>query len=370
MGVSQADDERFMTEALALAARGAGLVSPNPMVGCVLVKDGAVIGRGWHRGAGQAHAEVEALLEAGEKAKGATAYVTLEPCNHHGRTGPCTEALINAGVREVVYAVADPNPTAAGGADTLRRNGVIVRNGVGSTQGAELNRAWLHAVRMQRPFVIAKSAMTLDGRIATHTNESQWITGPEARAKGHELRWTADAIIAGAGTIIADDPALTARRDNDEIRHPLRVVTDSIGRTPVGAKAFERSGNGALIIATPALAAARQRQYEEMGVDIEIAHPGPDGRPDPDDIVSMLHKRGVVTAMIEGGGELLGAFFGADLIDELHLFVAPKIFGGGKPAFGGEGVSTLRDAERFDFDAPLQLGPDLYLRGVRRQESA
>lgn len=357
-----------MARALELARLGEGLTAPNPMVGCVIVNNGRTVGTGWHKGAGRPHAEAEALIEAGPQAIGATAYVTLEPCKHFGRTPPCVDALINAGVSAVVYALADPNDVAAGGATRLQAAGVRVRGGVLENEARALNRAWLHALRWKRPYVIAKAAMTLDGRIATRTGDSKWITGDEARARGHAFRRAADAILAGASTIIADDPALTAR-DGEDTRHPLRVVVDSRARTSPGAKVFERSGAGAVLATTTAAAGEKLARFREHGVDVQATAPDADGRVDLAELLAALHGRGVVSALAEGGGELLGALFDADLIDEVALFIAPVILGGGRPAFDGAGPNRLAELPAFDFDAPESLGRDLLLRGLRRREA-
>ncbi len=365
---------RHMDRAIALALRGAGLVSPNPMVGCVIVSDAdAIVGEGWHEGPGAPHAEVGALADAGEKARGATAYVTLEPCNHHGRTGPCTEALIEAGVAEVIYAMDDPNPLAAGGADRLRTAGIKVYGGVGEESARHVNRAWLHFIANKRPYVVGKTAMTLDGRIATASGESQWITSEESRKAGHHLRAAADAIIAGAGTIIADDPALTARTDRG-IDTPLRIVLDSTARTAPGAKVYERSDivgqGGALLATTDAAPASRLSAFKEMGVDILVLPADDAGRPDLHALLCALHARNIVSVLVEGGGEVLGGFFDADLLDEIDMFIAPKLFGGGKPAFGGDGVERLTEADRFSFQQMKTDGPDFRFKGVRRKEGA
>lgn len=352
-----------MQRALKLARRGEGLTAPNPFVGCVLVRNGAVVGEGWHKGAGLPHAEAEALAAARDRARGATAFVTLEPCNHHGRTPPCTEALIAAGVTEVVYALDDPSPLAAGGAERLREAGVAVRSGLCAAEAREANRAWLHAVAMKRPYVVAKAAMSLDGRIATRAGDSKWITGEAAREKGHDLRWVADAIIAGAGAILADDPALTARRGG-ETRHPLRVVVDSTGRTSPGAHVYDRSGC-AILATTSATPAARLAAFAGHGVETLTLPVDAQGRPDLEDLLAELHRRGVVTAMVEGGGELLGSFLDHDLIDEAWLFLAPMLIGGGKPAFDGAGPARLAGVAAFDFDPPAMLGRDVFVRGVR-----
>ncbi len=362
--------DRHMDRAIALALRGLGLVSPNPMVGCVIVRDGdEIIGEGWHQGPGTPHAEVSALEAAGDKARGATAYVTLEPCNHHGNTGPCAEVLIEAGVGEVIYALGDPNPLAAGGAERLRAAGIKVREGVGEDVARHVNRAWLHFITNKRPFVVGKTAMTMDGRIATAGGESQWITSEESRAAGHRLRFEAAAIIAGAGTIIADDPALTARTDRGT-GTPLRIVLDSKARTSPGAKVYERSGKGALLATTDAAPAARLAAFKQMGVEVLVLPADDAGRPDLHALLGALHGRNIISVLVEGGGEVLGGFFDADLLDEIDIFIAPKLFGGGKPAFGGNGVDRLIEADRFSFQQIVSGGPDFRFKGVRRKEGA
>jgi diaminohydroxyphosphoribosylaminopyrimidine deaminase / 5-amino-6-(5-phosphoribosylamino)uracil reductase len=377
MGDAQKIDalhRRHMDRAIELALRGAGRVSPNPMVGCVIVRNGdAVVGEGWHAGPGTPHAEVGALKDAGDKARGAAAYVTLEPCNHHGNTGPCAEALIAAGIGEVIYGMDDPNPLAAGGAERLRAAGVKVRGGVCEDSARHLNRAWLHFIEHKRPYIIGKTAMTLDGRIATASGESKWITSNESRKAGHQLRAAADAIIAGAGTIIADDPALTARTERGTT-YPLRVVLDSTARTAPGAKVYERSaivGRGrALLATTDAAPAPRLSAFKEMGVDILVLPADDTGRPDLRALLAALYERNIVSVLIEGGGEVLGGFFDADLLDEIEMFVAPKLFGGGKTAFGGGGVERLAEAEQFSFQQMETDGPDFRFRGVRRREGS
>lgn len=358
----------MMRRALALAARGAGSAAPNPMVGCVLVRGGEVVGEGFHRAAGGPHAEAEALAIAGENARGATAFVTLEPCAHFGRTPPCADALIRAGVAEVAFAMGDPNPTASGGAAKLRDAGMRVRSGLFDGDARHLNRGWLMGLRSSRPYVTAKAALSLDGRIATRDGDSRWITGEPAREDAHRLRAEQDAIAVGAGTAIADDPALTAR-NGTEVRHPLRIVFDSRGRTSPGAHAFDRNGRGAMLIATDGLPAARRSALEEVGVDVAIVETDRRGRPDLDAALSAIFARGVNRLMIEGGGALLGACLDADLIDELHLYFAPILVGGGRSAFDGDGVARIADARGFRFSAPEPLGRDFVLRGLRMREA-
>lgn len=357
------DDRRYMMRALDLAKRGLGATSPNPMVGCVLVRNGEIVGEGWHSRAGEPHAEVEAIAAAGPNAKGATAYVTLEPCAHHGRTPPCAEALLNAGVAEVVYALPDPNPKAAGGADRLRAKGLRVRGEVCAKEAAYLNRFWLHAIRAGRPYVVAKFAMSLDGRIATKTGDSKWITGPAARARAHELRRSADAIIVGAGTVIADDPSLTARPEIGETSYPLRVVLDSAGRTSPGAAVYDRTGRGALLAATSAAPHARLDAYRRHGVDAVVLSADAQGRPDLQELLGELKIRGCCGVMVEGGAQVLGAFFDAGLVDEVWAFIAPIVIGAGKPPIAGEGVARIADALRLCDLETETLGADILARG-------
>jgi diaminohydroxyphosphoribosylaminopyrimidine deaminase/5-amino-6-(5-phosphoribosylamino)uracil reductase len=361
-------DALHMTRALDLARRAEGFTAPNPMVGCVVVKDGEIVAEGWHKGAGLPHAEAEALLAAGRRAKGATLYVTLEPCNHHGRTPPCTAAILRAGVAEVVYAISDPNPVAAGGADMLRKRGVKVRSEVCPEKAAYLNRFWLHAQRSDRPYVIAKFAMSLDGKIATRLGDSKWITGPEARERAHQLRQSVDAVIVGAGTIIADDPALTARPLDREPAHPLRVVLDSAGRTKPGAKVYERVGKGALVVVTSAASCAQLDAYRAVGVEPLVLSADDSGHPELRELLPALKSRGVNGVMVEGGSETLGAFFDAGLVDEVWAFIAPVIVGGGKPAVGGSGVSRIAEAWSLKDVEAESLGRDFLVRGLVSRE--
>ncbi|HYN92241.1 MAG TPA: bifunctional diaminohydroxyphosphoribosylaminopyrimidine deaminase/5-amino-6-(5-phosphoribosylamino)uracil reductase RibD [Pilimelia sp.] len=340
-----------MRRAVALAARGLGTTSPNPVVGCVLLDAaGAVVGEGFHAYAGGPHAEIVALAQAGERARGGTAVVTLEPCNHTGRTGPCTDALIRAGVARVVYAVADPSPTAGGGAEALRAAGVSVTGAVGAAAAEAGNIAWLTAVRRGRPYVTWKFAATLDGRSAAADGTSMWITSEAARTDVHALRGTVDAVIAGVGTVLADDPRLTARNLRDgtlAIRQPLRVVVDTAGRTPADARV--RDGAAPTWVATAA----------EVGT-------GPAGRVDLAALLAGLHDRGVRAALLEGGPTLAGAFLAAGLVDRVVGYLAPKLLGAGPAALAGTGVETLAEALELEITDVRQVGPDVRLTAVPR----
>ncbi len=358
------DARKYMMRAIELAERAVGRTAPNPMVGCVIVKGGRLIAEGWHEGPGFDHAEIAALKAAGPEAQGATVYVSLEPCNHTGRTGPCSEALIEARVAEVVYALADPNPPAAGGADRLRLAGIKVRGGVCEAEARALNRYWIHAVETKRPYVIAKFAASLDGKIATHTGDSKWITSAASRARTHELRRQVDGIIVGANTVIADDPTLTARSSGEHVRHPLRIALDSTARTSPGAKIYDRAGKGALLATTDAAPKSRLAAFREHGVDILLLKAGENGRPDPADLLADLGGRGLNSIMVEGGGAVLGSFFDAGLVDEVWAFIAPAIIGGsGKSPVGGDGAAVLADAFRLSDVKTEFLEGDILMRG-------
>ncbi|MCU7728963.1 bifunctional diaminohydroxyphosphoribosylaminopyrimidine deaminase/5-amino-6-(5-phosphoribosylamino)uracil reductase RibD [Actinoplanes sp. KI2] len=337
-------EDEAMRRAIALAARGLGTTSPNPVVGCLLLdSDGEVVGEGFHAYAGGPHAEIVALAQAGERARGGTAVVTLEPCNHIGRTGPCSHALINAGVRRVVIAVDDPTPVAAGGSTTLRAAGVQVETGVRRKEAEQGNIAWLTAVRRARPYVTWKFAATLDGRSAAADDTSQWITSAPARSDVHVLRSTMDAIMVGAGTVLADDPQLTVRDLRDgtlAIKQPLRVVVDSAGRTPKTARVRD--------VAAPTWIVTT----DEVGA-------GPDGRVDLHSMLAALFGRGIRSVLLEGGPTLAGSFLAAGLVDQVIGYVAPKLLGAGKPALVDAGVGTIADAIELDLTDIAQIGPDL-----------
>lgn len=308
-----------MERALALAALGLGTVSPNPVVGCVILDAGGeIVGEGWHQKAGEPHAEVRALAAAGISAVGGTAVVTLEPCAHTGRTGPCVEALVDAGVTRVVYAVDDPTPDAQGGARQLTDAGLDVEGGVRSTQGEHVNRAWLTSVRLGRPFITLKVATSLDGRVSAADGSSQWITGPASRADGHRLRALSDAVLVGTGTVLADDPALTVRDVDPALagRTPLRVVV-GLSAIPSGARVADDSA--------PTL---HLRTHDVA------------------DVMTTLQAAGVRSVLVEGGPRIAGALLNAGLVDEVVAYIAPVFVGAGKAAVEGLGVATIAEALR------------------------
>jgi diaminohydroxyphosphoribosylaminopyrimidine deaminase/5-amino-6-(5-phosphoribosylamino)uracil reductase len=325
-----------MGRAIELAGRGLGTVSPNPVVGCVVLDAaGEVVGEGWHVVAGGPHAEVAALQDAGERASGGTAVVTLEPCSHTGRTGACTTALLAAGIRRVVFAVDDPNPLARGGADVLRAAGIEVESGVLEADAERVNEAWLHTVRRGRPFVIWKYGASLDGQIAAADGTSRWITGEDARRDSHLLRAQVDAILVGVGTVLADDPLLTVRPPASEPppkRQPLRVVFDRTGRTPPGAKICDDSAE-TIITADP-----------------------------PGKALAELHSRGVVSVLLEGGPTLAGAFWDDGLIDKVVGYVSPVLLGSGRyPALRSSAIETITAAPRLTLEDVTRFGEDVRL---------
>ncbi|MEU0570273.1 bifunctional diaminohydroxyphosphoribosylaminopyrimidine deaminase/5-amino-6-(5-phosphoribosylamino)uracil reductase RibD [Nonomuraea sp. NPDC005983] len=347
-----------MARAVELAARGLGSTSPNPVVGCVVLDAaGDVAGEGFHAYAGGPHAEVVALRQAGERARGGTAYVTLEPCDHTGRTGPCSRALLDAGVARVVLAVPDPNPKAAGGAARLRANGVEVESGVLAAEAERVNAAWLTFARLGRPYVTWKFAATLDGRSAAADGTSQWITSPEARADVHRLRAASDAIIAGVGTVLADDPHLTARPvapppSSHAVRPLVRVVVDSGGRTPPSARVLDG--------AAPTLVAVADDAETALHADL-LRVPRRDGGLDLHALLKELARRDLVTVLLEGGPALAGSFLRAGLIDRVVAYLAPALLGSGPAALGDAGVPTISDTHRLAFDEITPIGPDLRL---------
>ncbi len=360
-----------MEHALELAARGRYGASPNPMVGAVVLDaEGRLVGEGYHARCGGPHAEVFALAQAGDRARGGTLYVTLEPCAHHGRTPPCTDAIIAADLRRVVVGLDDPNPIATGGVERLRAAGVEVTEGVNSQSGRILNRRWLHSVRTRRPWVSAKAAVSLDGRIATRTGDAKWITGAAARDRGLELREEHDAILVGAGTVLADNPRLTRRLGLNPGNDWLRVVLDSRLRTPDDAIVVA-SDPGITMIAHTADAADDDRaRLAAAGVELVELPADKLGRVSIAAVLDLLGDRGIAALLVEGGGAVHGSFFDADLVDELFFFVAPTIIGGDSPAaVGGLGADRLELARRYTFDDVRRHEDDLELHCVRPEDA-
>ncbi|MFB6808978.1 bifunctional diaminohydroxyphosphoribosylaminopyrimidine deaminase/5-amino-6-(5-phosphoribosylamino)uracil reductase RibD [Streptomyces sp. NPDC056387] len=346
-----------MRRAIELAARGLGSTSPNPVVGCVITDAaGTVVGEGWHQRAGGPHAEVHALRAAGAAAHGGTAYVTLEPCNHTGRTGPCAQALIEAGVTRVVYAVPDPNPQASGGATTLREAGVKAEGGFLEAEAAAGNTAWLTAVRLGRPHVTWKYAATLDGRSAAADGSSRWITGPESRADVHRLRAEADAVLVGGGTLRADDPHL-AVRGVDGATQPLRVAVDTRAGLRPAARVLDDA-------APTLLVAGEDADTRHLpGVDL-LRLPLHDGRIAVHDLLGALYARGVRSVLLEGGPTLAGAFLEAGAVDRVVGYLAPALLGSGPAALADAGITNIARAVRLHITEAVRVGADLRITAV------
>jgi diaminohydroxyphosphoribosylaminopyrimidine deaminase / 5-amino-6-(5-phosphoribosylamino)uracil reductase len=360
-------DERFMRLTLRLAARARGRTSPNPLVGAVVVRGGRVVGRGHHCRAGMEHAEVVALRDAGAAARGAELYVNLEPCNHFGRTGPCAACIVNAGVRRVIVGMRDPNPLVDGkGIRALRRAGIAVTVGVLEDDCRELNEAFACYIVEGRPFVTLKSALTLDGRVATQGGDSRWVTGEPARLAGHVLRDSNDAIVVGVGTVLVDDPELTCRVPRG--RDPLRVVVDSRLRTPPTARvvaATRSSSAPTWIVTTTTAAERRSRRLEAAGARVVRVAGDGEGRVDVAEMLRALARCDVASVLLEGGPTLAGAFWRAGLVDRVVAFVAPMILGDprARPMLLGDEVARLADARRLAGVRVRQLGPDVMISG-------
>lgn len=355
-------DLGHMKAALGLARRGLGTVWPNPAVGCVIVRDGRVVGRGWTAPGGRPHAETLALEMAGGQARGATAYVTLEPCSHQGQTGPCAEALIQAGIARVVAAIDDPDPRVSGrGLEMLRKAGVQVDLGLCREEAAEVNAGFFCRINENRPLVILKSASSLDGRIATHGGESQWITGPEARAAGHLLRAEADAIMVGSTTAITDNPDLTCRLPGLEGKSPIRIVVDSRLRLPLTSKLVATAKRVPTWIVTLAGSDPdRIAAFEAAGVEVLECPPGEEGV-DLSAVLNLLGERGLTRLLVEGGAHIAAALLRHDLVDRLAWFRAPLVLGGdGLPAVMPFGTDHLDQAPRFTRLSVAELGGDIF----------
>ncbi|MEU0628475.1 bifunctional diaminohydroxyphosphoribosylaminopyrimidine deaminase/5-amino-6-(5-phosphoribosylamino)uracil reductase RibD [Streptomyces sp. NPDC005989] len=355
-----AADITAMRRAITLAARGLGSTSPNPVVGCVVLDAaGRPAGEGFHQRAGGPHAEIHALREAGDRARGGTAYVTLEPCNHTGRTGPCAQALIEAGLARVVYAVGDPDPQATGGGDTLRAAGIKAEQGLLADEAEAGNAAWLTSVRLGRPYVLWKYAATLDGRIAAADATSRWITSAESRADVHRLRAEADAVVVGSGTARTDDPQLGVR-GIEGAAQPLRVVVDT-GATAVRPGARVLDGTAPTLIAVAEDADAGHLP-EAAVLRLPRAATGP-GLDIPA-LLHALHGRGIRSVLLEGGPTLAGAFVAAGTVDKVVGYLAPVLLGAGPAALADAGISTIAEALRLDVTETVRIGPDLRITAV------
>lgn len=363
-------DEDYMREALRVAENARGRTSPNPLVGAVIVRGGRIVATGWHRKAGTPHAEVHALRMAGELAKGATLYVTLEPCAHYGRTGPCAKAVVEAGIARVVIALKDPNPLVAGkGIAILEEAGIEVKCGVLAREAAKLNEAFLKWIQMGLPLVALKTAMSLDGKIATYTGASQWITGEAAREQVHKYRDEYDGILAGIGTVLADDPSLTTRLTDGTGKNPVRIIADSLARTPVKAKLLTDGEARTIIAVTEAAPNDKVEALKAAGAEILVAGPGP--QVDMSLLMKQLGEREITSVFVEGGGTVNFSLLKAGLVDKVYAFVAPKIIGGqeAKTPVEGEGFATLAEAVELTALEAGNIGRDVMLTGYVQKEN-
>ncbi|MFW6198470.1 MAG: bifunctional diaminohydroxyphosphoribosylaminopyrimidine deaminase/5-amino-6-(5-phosphoribosylamino)uracil reductase RibD [Acidobacteriota bacterium] len=359
------DDLTHLRSCLELAARARGATSPNPMVGAVVVRDGEVVGRGWHRRAGEPHAERIALGAAGDRCRGATLYTSMEPCCHQGRTPPCTEAIIDAGIARVVSCTVDPDPRVHGkGFATLREAGIVAGAGALQQEAARLNEGYLTLKRAGRPFVVGKAALSLDGRLATRTGSSQWITGPEARQEAHRLRAGADAVVVGIGTALADDPRLTARHGGGPGPR-FRVVLDSRLRMSPDSRLLAENGGSVVVVTTRHAPEDRRRALLAAGAEVVPVAEEDGGRVSLRDAFQELGRRGIARALLEGGGAVLTSAFELDIIDKLVLFYAPLLIGGSKAPtlWAGRGIAEMADARRLRDVRVRRLGSDWSVEG-------
>lgn len=361
----------YMARALDLAEQAKGFCNPNPAVGAILVRDGRIVGQGFTQPSGQAHAEIVALEQAGEQASGATLYVTLEPCVHQGLTGPCSERIIAAGVRHVRCAMIDPSPWVNGeGKAELERHQIKVDLGEGAEAARQLNEDYLHWVRTGRPFVTAKYAMSLDGKIATRTGSHRWVSGEAARALVGQMRARADAVLVGIETILSDDPSLTARSADGSLlaRQPLRVVLDSRGRLPATTKVADGSLPGCTLVATTPVGRDSLAALPSEAVEIWVGDPGPDGRVQPGQLLAALGQRPLISVLVEAGGTLLASLFEQKLVDEVAVFIAPKLVGGleAPTPLAGEGVEDMAAAIQLADLSYERVGADILVKGHPR----
>jgi diaminohydroxyphosphoribosylaminopyrimidine deaminase/5-amino-6-(5-phosphoribosylamino)uracil reductase len=361
-----AEDKKWMGLALDLAAKALGLTRPNPAVGAVLVKNGRLVAQGYHQAAGRPHAEAMALRRAGRAARGATLYLNLEPCCHFGRTPPCADAVIRAGVRRVVASILDPNPLVAGkGIERLRAAGIEVDVGLLAREAEILNEPFLTFHRLGRPLFVAKWAMTLDGRMSTRGGDSRWISNERSRRYVHELRARYDAVLVGIGTVLADDPRLNVRLPGRRrVIQPTRIILDGLGKTPLKANCLNPAEGGPTLVATT-VAAPREWVNQLLRRDVTVlVAPGSKGKVDLAALAEQLHGLGIQSVLVEGGPRILNSFFAAGLVDRVVVFVAPKIVGGkSKHALGGWGVREMKDAAMLDEVTIRHFGSDVCIEG-------
>ena len=369
-GQFQDFDEQMMARAISLARNGLGRTSPNPLVGAVIVRDGRIVAEGWHRKAGTPHAEIHALNMAGELARGATVYVSLEPCAHYGRTGPCAKALVEAGVSRVVVAMTDPNPKVAGkGIAILQEAGIQVTTGVLEQEARQLNEVFLKWMTTGLPFVALKTAMTLDGKIATAAGQSQWITNEASRYETHRLRDVYDGILVGINTALADNPALTTRLKEYPGRNPVRIVVDSRARLPLTAKLVTDGAARTIVAVTEQAPAERVEALRSAGVEIIVA--GSSNHVDMQSLMEQLGAMKISSVLVEGGGSVNFSLLQAGLVDRVYAFIAPKLVGGrdALTPVEGEGFQELDRAVELENIHLRQLGSDVLLTGIVKRNT-
>jgi len=359
------DHEQLMAKALKLAELGRGKTSPNPLVGAVVVKNGEIVGEGYHQKAGTPHAEIHALRAAGERARGAVLYVTLEPCCHYGRTPPCTKAIIDAGIKEVVVAVTDPNPQVAGkGIKILQESGIKVQVGVLEEEARRQNESFFKYIQTKLPFVSLKAAVSLDGKIATGTGDSKWITGEEARLVVHRLRSESDAVLTGIGTVLADDPLLNVRLPGYQGRQPLRVVVDSSLRIPEGSQLVQTAAQipTAVAVVKGNYSREKRERLEAAGVEVWDL-PASQGRVDLKSLLSLLGQKEIMNLLVEAGSALNAALLEGGLVDKFIIFQAPLLIGGcnAPGVFGGKGFSRIKDCLRLYPVMTEKVGEDMMI---------
>lgn len=359
------NDEYFMEMALNLAKKGIGLTNPNPLVGAVIIKDGKVIGKGYHEKYGENHGEINALNNAKEDVHGATMYVNLEPCSHFGNVPPCVNRIIESGIKKVVIAMEDPNPIVSGkGIQILKENGLEVKVGVLKKEAEKLNEIFIKYISTGKPFVILKVAMSLDGKIATHTGDSRWITGKRAREYVHILRQRVSAILVGVNTVIVDDPMLNTRLNNIECKDPIRIILDSHGRTPLKSNVLNTNPSNTIVAVTNNAAKENIKAIEKAGAEVMIT-PVKDGKVDLQFLMEKLGERKIDSLLIEGGGEINFSFLKEKLVDKVIFFIAPKIIGGetSKTPVEGKGVEYLKDAIDLKDITMCKIGDDIMVEG-------
>lgn len=351
-------DEKMMKRAIQLARKGVGKTSPNPAVGCVVVKDGVIAGEGWHKKAGTPHAEIHALQQAGELAKGADLYVTLEPCSHFGKTPPCADAVVAAGICRVFIGMIDPNPKVSGkGVEKLQAAGINVFTGLLEKESRALNLPFIKHITTSTPYVTMKSAMTMDGKTAAKSGDSRWITSESSRKLVHRLRASVDAVMTGSGTLLADDPQLTVRMASG--KNPIRIVVDSSLKTPVNCRLMSEAEKVPVIIATISSDSSKISALKEKGAEVMICS-GTKGRVDLGDLMKRLGARGIQSILLEGGERLCAAMLRQRLVDRFLLFYAPRILGGeGKGLFAGPGPLLMKDSLPLFIKKVSRVGNDI-----------